>query len=75
MQNRQKIYFMKLYFKILLLVLYFVSTKLSAQQVTEVNPELLCKTWTAKWISFPDYSNSQYGVYLFRKEIIIKTIL
>ena len=73
MQNRQEIYFMKLYFKILLLVLYLVSTKLSAQQVTEINPELLCKPWTAKWISFPDNSNSQFGVYLFRKEILIKT--
>jgi alpha-L-rhamnosidase len=64
---------MKLYFKILLLVLYLVSTKLSAQQVTEINPELLCKPWAAKWISFPDNSNSQYGVYLFRKEILINT--
>ena len=65
---------MKLYFKILLLVfLFLVSPRLSAQQVTEINPELLCKPWTAKWISYPGNSNSQYGVYLFRKEIIIKT--
>ena len=64
---------MKFHFKILLLVLYLVSTNLSAQQVTEINPELLCRPWAAKWISFPDNSNSQYGVYLFRKEIIIKT--
>ena len=64
---------MKLSFKILLMVLFLVSTKLSAQQVTEINPELLCKPWTAKWISFPDNSNSEYGVYLFRKEILINT--
>ncbi|MDA3929833.1 MAG: hypothetical protein PF541_12855 [Prolixibacteraceae bacterium] len=64
---------MKFYYRILLLVLFVVSTKLSAQQVTEINPELLSKPWTAKWISYPDNSNSEYGVYLFRKEILIKT--
>jgi alpha-L-rhamnosidase len=63
---------MKIYFKILLLILCSVSTKLLAQQVAEINPELLCRPWTAKWISFPDNSNSQYVVYLFRKEIVIK---
>jgi alpha-L-rhamnosidase len=73
MQNRQRIYFIKLYFKILLLVLYLVGTKFSAQQVTEINPELLSKPWSARWISFPDNSNSQFGVYLFRKEILINT--
>jgi len=47
--------------------------RLSAQQVTEINPDLLCKPWTAKWISYPDNSNMEYGVYLFRKEISINT--
>jgi len=46
-------------------------TSLSAQQVTEINPELLRKPWAAKWISYPDNSNMDYGVYLFRKEISI----
>jgi hypothetical protein len=64
---------MKFNSKILILVLFIVITKLSAQQVTEIDPELLSKPWTAKWISFPDNFNSQYGVYLFRKELIIKT--
>jgi len=49
------------------------STRLSARQVTEINPELLRKPWAAKWISYPDHSNSDYGVYLFRKEISINT--
>ena len=49
------------------------STKLSAQQATEINPELLRKPWTAKWISYPDNSNTDYGVYLFRKEISINS--
>ncbi len=64
---------MKLYLKILLVVLSIITTKLSAQQTSEINPELLCKSWTAKWIAFPGNSITQYGVYLFRKEIIIKT--
>jgi len=63
----------KIYYKIVLLVLFSVSTKLTAQHAAEINPELLKKPWTAKWISFPENSNSQYGVYLFRKEIVIKT--
>ena len=64
---------MKHFLRIILLVLYLVSSQLSAQQVTEINPELLRKPWTAKWISFPDNSNSVYGVYLFRKEIFINS--
>jgi hypothetical protein len=51
-----------------------VSPKLSVQQLTEINPELLRKPWIAKWISYPDNSNTDYGVYLFRKEISINTI-
>jgi alpha-L-rhamnosidase len=62
---------MKLNFKILLQVLFIAITKLSAQQVTEINPELLCMPWTAKWISSPENTHSQFGVYLFRKEILI----
>ncbi|PJJ08137.1 alpha-L-rhamnosidase-like protein [Flavobacterium sp. 1] len=51
----------------------FDSTRFSVQQATEINPELLRKPWTAKWISFPDNSNTDYGIYLFRKEISIQT--
>ena len=36
------------------------STRLSARQVTEINPELLRKPWAAKWISYPDNSNMDY---------------
>jgi hypothetical protein len=59
--------------KALLIFLFLFSTKFFAQQVTEINPELLCRPWTAKWISYPDKTNSEYGVYLFRKEILINT--
>jgi hypothetical protein len=60
-------------FKHILLVLFLVSTRLYAQQVTEINPDLLSRPWTAKWVSYPDNSNSEYGVYLFRKEITVHT--
>ena len=64
---------MKHRLKALLIFLLLFSTKLFAQQVTEINPELLCRPWTAKWISYPEKANSGYGVYLFRKEILIST--
>jgi alpha-L-rhamnosidase len=57
---------------IILLAIFLVSARVSAQQVTEINPELLSKPWAAKWILYPEHSNSQFGVYLFRKEIEIK---
>jgi len=50
-------------------ILFFFSLNISAQQVSEINPCLNSKPWPAKWISFPESSN--YGVYLFRKELII----
>jgi hypothetical protein len=59
--------------KIILLVLLSVSTKLTAQQAAEINPDLLCKPWAAKWISYPGNSSWDYGVYLFRKEVQIGT--
>jgi hypothetical protein len=49
------------------------STGFFGQQLTDVNPELLREPWSAKWISYPDKSNTEYGVYLFRKEISIET--
>ncbi|NJO88058.1 MAG: hypothetical protein HC831_03150 [Chloroflexia bacterium] len=67
-----RIYLQKYIIKILF-VLFIANTGLFAQQVTEINPELLCKPWPAKWISYPENSNSGYGVYLFRKEISIIT--
>lgn len=50
-----------------------ISTRLQAKQVTEINPDLLCKPWAAKWISLPGNSGYDYGVYLFRKETEIET--
>ena len=64
---------MRMLFINILWVLFLFSLRLSAQQVAEINPELLSVPWTAKWISYPDNSNSEYGVYLFRKEISLNT--
>jgi len=54
-----------------LLAFLLVNTGLFAQQVAQINPELLRRPWAAKWISCPDISGSDYGIYLFRKEISI----
>lgn len=64
---------MRPFYKIVFFVLSVISTNLYAQQTTEINPGLLHKPWTAKWISCPNTANSQYGVYLFRKELSIQT--
>jgi alpha-L-rhamnosidase len=40
-------------------------------QTSEINPDLLSIPWTAKWISYPEHSSPEFGVYLFRKEITI----
>jgi alpha-L-rhamnosidase len=63
---------MKLYLNFLFVFL-FVGFGLSAQQINEINPELLCRPWTAKWISCPDNYNSEYGVYLFRKNFFVNS--
>lgn len=38
-----------------------------AQLTDRINPELLNKTWPAKWITHPDITGYEYGVYQFRK--------
>lgn len=54
-------------------IISYASTRFLEQQPIEINPELLRRPWAAKWISYPDNSNTDYGVYLFRKEILINT--
>ncbi|KAF0233162.1 MAG: glycoside, partial [Prolixibacteraceae bacterium] len=34
---------------------------------SKINPELLTKYWSARWIAYPDDSGLDYGVYHFRK--------
>jgi len=62
-------------FKFLLFgfLVLFSNLKTSAQLQDRINPELLNRKWTAKWISSPDNAGSEYGVYLFRKEITLNS--
>jgi len=52
-------------------LLLFSILKTSAQITGGINPELLNRKWTAKWISCPDNAGNEYGIYLFRKEITL----
>jgi len=38
----------------------------------KINPDLLSKYWEAKWIAWPHDSGLEYGVYHFRKNIVLK---
>lgn len=37
-----------------------------------INPDLLTKTWKARWISFDGDTSVHYGVYLFRKILLLQ---
>ena len=52
------LFFLSLHLSAQKMSVSLASTALSAQQVTEINPELLCRPWAAKWISCPDNSGS-----------------
>jgi alpha-L-rhamnosidase len=39
-----------------------------------INPDLLTREWAAKWIAVPNEPANGYGVYLFRKNIELKTV-
>lgn len=56
----------KLFFFIVAFCLSIVSIK---GQNTQVNPQLLTGSWTSYWISCPNISPRDYGVYHFRKKI------
>lgn len=53
-----------LYKLVIVAIGLFVSIMTQAQQV---NPDYLRKVWKASWISVPETSPTDYGVYLFRK--------
>ena len=39
-----------------------------------INPDLLEKSWAARWISYPGASNNDYGIYHFRKSFNLEEI-
>ena len=57
----------------LIIFLFSLSTGAFAQlQLTDqINPELLNKKWSAKWITCPNISGTEFGVYLFRKTFTV----
>jgi hypothetical protein len=40
---------------------------------TPVNPDLLSKSWSGRWITVPNSSSYDYGVYTFRKSFDLQT--
>jgi alpha-L-rhamnosidase len=62
-------------FKFLLLVFFILISGLKtfSQIKDSINPELLNRKWTAKWITCPEILGNEYGVYLFRKEITLNS--
>lgn len=68
------------FFRFVLLFALFVNgaspcSNLFAQQnaSTRMNPELLSKTWSARWITVPNTSPFDYGVYHFRKSFDLQS--
>ena len=62
---------MKKLFTILLLV---ATQSLFAQNSALINPNLLKNNWTAQWISAPNATAKEYGVYHFRNSFEINEI-
>ncbi|TNJ44958.1 family 78 glycoside hydrolase catalytic domain [Tamlana fucoidanivorans] len=52
----------------------FCVLMLSAQNTTNINSKLLQEIWSAKWVSHPDITGDETGVYLFKKVLSFKTI-
>ena len=54
-----------------LLTIYFSFSLFAVENVAveKINPDLLTRYWTSKWIAWPHDSGLEYGVYHFRKKI------
>jgi len=54
--------------KNIILILYVSAIfRNGVAQTADINPDLLSKPWTAKWIAVADAPDNEYGVYHFRK--------
>ena len=58
---------------ILLFITFLLCITTQGQNTANINLELLQKQWPAKWISHPDITGTEYGVYHFRKAINLST--
>lgn len=72
----------RIYFLIFALVIYPIFFILLSAQIRlegynndKINPDLLIKKWDARWITVPSaHSSNDYGVYNFRKKLVMDTI-
>jgi hypothetical protein len=56
---------------LIIVFLFTISTNSFSQLTGLINPDLLNKTWQAKWIACPNVSGTEFGVYLFRKTFMV----
>lgn len=52
----------------------FISQRTFAQSSIEINPNLIENTWDAQWIMHPTESNTDYGVFHFRRSFELDSI-
>lgn len=45
-----------------------------SQDISQVNPQIINEVWDAAWITHPDISGSEEGLYLFRKILEINEV-
>jgi alpha-L-rhamnosidase len=57
--------------KFILTLLLFIAASFPSPSV---NPDLLTREWPAKWIAASDEPANSYGVYLFRKRMILPQV-
>lgn len=57
-----------------IILLILCINNVSPQETSRINPDILYKTWHAKWVTYPGISGKEYGVYLFRKTIQLKPV-
>ena len=56
---------------ITLVLFLLLGNLLQAADNLKVNPALLQKKWNAQWITHPEITGQEQGVYLFKKEIVL----
>ncbi|WP_282122071.1 alpha-L-rhamnosidase-related protein [Algibacter mikhailovii] len=52
----------------------FCGLLIGAQNTADMNSKLLKDLWSAKWVSHPDITGNETGVYLFKKVLSFKTV-
>ena len=60
-------------FSLLVILILLTSMNTFAQLTDKINPELLNKAWQAQWITCPNISGNEFGVYLFRKSFTLNS--